>query len=138
MKLEHYFVDGTKIEANANRYTFVWKQAVEKNKAKLEATIRDLITQIDAVDTAEDAAYGDRDLEDVIRNRWMGRPSNGSPQNWKSGCARSRRQTRRRAVWPGNSASNWLHDSNGMNSNWPNAETGTASARPIPTRRSCD
>ncbi|MFC4102513.1 transposase [Paenibacillus xanthanilyticus] len=24
VKLEHYFVDGTKIEANANRYTFVW------------------------------------------------------------------------------------------------------------------
>ncbi len=24
VKLEHYFVDGTKIEANANKYTFVW------------------------------------------------------------------------------------------------------------------
>ncbi|WP_249899976.1 transposase [Paenibacillus sp. PK3_47] len=24
MSLEHYFVDGTKMEANANRYTFVW------------------------------------------------------------------------------------------------------------------
>jgi transposase len=24
IKLEHYFVDGTKIDANANRYTFVW------------------------------------------------------------------------------------------------------------------
>jgi transposase len=64
VKLEHYFVDGTKIEANANRYTFVWKKAVEKNKAKLEAKIRDLITQIDAVDTTEDAEYGDRDLDD--------------------------------------------------------------------------
>jgi transposase len=29
VSLEHYFVDGTKIEANANRYTFVWGKAVE-------------------------------------------------------------------------------------------------------------
>lgn len=30
------FVDGTKIEANANRYSFVWRKAVEKQSAKLE------------------------------------------------------------------------------------------------------
>jgi len=36
VKLEHYFVDGTKIEANANRYTFVWGKAVVKQKMKLE------------------------------------------------------------------------------------------------------
>jgi transposase len=35
VKLEHYFLDGTKIEANANRYTFVWKKATEKHQAKL-------------------------------------------------------------------------------------------------------
>lgn len=29
------FIDGTKIEANANKYTFVWKKAVPKNLAKL-------------------------------------------------------------------------------------------------------
>jgi transposase len=34
VKLEHYFVDGTKIEANANRYTFVWGKAVMKQKMK--------------------------------------------------------------------------------------------------------
>lgn len=28
------FIDGTKIEANANKYTFVWKKAVAKNLAK--------------------------------------------------------------------------------------------------------
>lgn len=26
VQLEHYFIDGTKIEANANRYTFVWEK----------------------------------------------------------------------------------------------------------------
>ena len=33
---ENIFIDGTKIEANANRYTFVWRTAVEKLFAKLE------------------------------------------------------------------------------------------------------
>ncbi len=32
---ENLFVDGTKIEANANRYTFVWEKAVTKNAEKL-------------------------------------------------------------------------------------------------------
>lgn len=29
------FIDGTKMEASANKYTFVWKKAVTKNQAKL-------------------------------------------------------------------------------------------------------
>jgi transposase len=29
------FIDGTKIEANANKYTFVWKKSVTKNQVKL-------------------------------------------------------------------------------------------------------
>ena len=32
---ENIFIDGTKIEANANRYTFVWKKSVTKNQAKM-------------------------------------------------------------------------------------------------------
>lgn len=31
---ETIFIDGTKIEASANKYTFVWKKAVTKNQAK--------------------------------------------------------------------------------------------------------
>lgn len=37
------FVDGTKIEANANRYSFVWSKAVEKNLAKLNIKIADTV-----------------------------------------------------------------------------------------------
>ena len=32
---ENIFIDGTKIEAYANRYTFVWRKSVEKNRDKL-------------------------------------------------------------------------------------------------------
>ena len=39
VKYKNLFVDGTKIEANANKYTFVWKKAVEKNLVKLKAKL---------------------------------------------------------------------------------------------------
>ncbi len=37
--MSNVFIDGTKIEANANKYTFVWKKASEKNRQKLSAKI---------------------------------------------------------------------------------------------------
>ena len=43
VKFKNLFVDGTKIEAYANKYTFVWKSAVEKNLAKLEKKIFSLL-----------------------------------------------------------------------------------------------
>nr|WP_246187874.1 transposase [Paenibacillus tengchongensis] len=46
ISLEHYFVDGTKIEANANRYTFVWGKAVSKHKAKLQEKVDALFADI--------------------------------------------------------------------------------------------
>lgn len=35
IKFEHLFVDGTKIEANANKYSFVWKKSTTKYEARL-------------------------------------------------------------------------------------------------------
>ncbi|TYP89282.1 transposase, partial [Sphingobacterium allocomposti] len=37
VSLKVQYIDGTKIESAAGRYTFVWKGSVEKNKVKLEA-----------------------------------------------------------------------------------------------------
>lgn len=42
---ETIFIDGTKIEACANKYTFVWKKAVTKNQAKLLIKTADLIAE---------------------------------------------------------------------------------------------
>ena len=39
------FIDGTKIEACANKYTFVWKKTVTKNQKKLLIKIADLIAE---------------------------------------------------------------------------------------------
>ena len=43
---EDVFIDGTKIEAAANRYTFVWKKAVEKNESKMLLKVRALAEEM--------------------------------------------------------------------------------------------
>jgi transposase len=53
VKLEDYFVDGTKIEANANRYTFTWKKATERYDQQLNEKFRQLVAHIEET-TEED------------------------------------------------------------------------------------
>lgn len=65
VKFERYFVDGTKIEANANRYSFVWKKSTENNRKKLEGKVKELFEKIDAINEAEEEEYGDKDLEEL-------------------------------------------------------------------------
>ena len=40
VKFQNIFIDGTKIEANANKYTFVWKKATDKFENKLQEKIK--------------------------------------------------------------------------------------------------
>lgn len=58
LSLDVIYVDGTKIESRANRYTFVWKKTVEKNKAKLEEKIRKVLEQV------EEGIAQDNQMED--------------------------------------------------------------------------
>lgn len=51
--LENYFLDGTKIEANANKHTYVWKKAINKNETKLLAKIEEMYQQIQSVANRE-------------------------------------------------------------------------------------
>ena len=46
IKFENIFVDGTKIEANANKYTFVWRSVAEKNLGKLNEKIEKVLPEI--------------------------------------------------------------------------------------------
>ena len=64
IKFKNLFVDGTKIEAYANKYTFVWKKAVEKNLKKLNQ-------KIEAVLPVMSERYGFSDfitIEDCYEN----------------------------------------------------------------------
>lgn len=40
--LQRVFTDGTKIEANANKYTFVWGKAIKRNKLRIKEQLEDL------------------------------------------------------------------------------------------------
>lgn len=44
--IEHVYIDGTKIEANANKYTWVWKKSCITNRNKVFIKISELIEKI--------------------------------------------------------------------------------------------
>ena len=45
ISLEIQYIDGTKIEANANKYTFVWKKATKTNQGKLDLKVKDILRE---------------------------------------------------------------------------------------------
>ena len=58
--LDVEYIDGTKIESKANKYTFVWRKTVEKNRAKLQEKIRVILQQIDEVIAQDNSAESER------------------------------------------------------------------------------
>ncbi len=63
--MQSYFVDGTKIEANANKYSFVWRKSTQTHKSKLQEKIKALLEQIGELEAEEEQEYGERDLNEV-------------------------------------------------------------------------
>ena len=65
ISMENYFLDGTKIEANANKYTFVWNKTVKGYDRKLDKKIRTHLCEIDRIVAEENDIYLDKDLEEL-------------------------------------------------------------------------
>ncbi|WP_288621182.1 IS1182 family transposase [uncultured Treponema sp.] len=65
VSLEKYFVDGTKVESASNKYTFVWKKAVEKNEKKLDEKLRVFLKDVEEITDVENREYGNKDLAEV-------------------------------------------------------------------------
>jgi transposase len=63
--LKDYFLDGSKIESAANKYTFVWGKATRSFKSRLQGQVQQLFQQIEAANEAENQRYGDKDLEEL-------------------------------------------------------------------------
>jgi transposase len=53
VSLKEIYTDGTKLEAQANRYTFVWGNAIKVNKAKMESQLKDLWAYAESVAAEE-------------------------------------------------------------------------------------
>lgn len=47
VSLDTQYIDGTKIEAASNKYTFVWRKSVEKYKEKLETKVDSILKDIE-------------------------------------------------------------------------------------------
>jgi len=65
VSLEKYFVDGTKIESAANKYTFVWKKAIEKNEKKLDEKLKVFLKDVEEITHKENEVYEDKDLAEL-------------------------------------------------------------------------
>jgi transposase len=63
VKLENYFVDGSKIEADANKHKVVWEKRRKRYEGNVKAKIKELLAMIEAENAQEEAEYGEKDLE---------------------------------------------------------------------------
>ena len=55
VSLKVQYIDGTKIESVANKYTYVWKGSTEKNKVKLENNVREVLKAAESALAMESA-----------------------------------------------------------------------------------
>jgi transposase len=65
VKAENIFIDGTKIEANANRYSYIWKKNTERYQVQIREKVRGLMQEIDQLQKQEDIEYGAHNLEEI-------------------------------------------------------------------------
>ena len=63
ISLDVEYIDGTKIESKANKYTFVWRKSVEKNRAKLMKKISVLLDQMEEVIAQDNAVKRNEHVE---------------------------------------------------------------------------
>jgi len=49
-----YFVDGTKLEADAGKYSPVWKKNTKRYKAAVQSRVKKLLSEIDALNLLEE------------------------------------------------------------------------------------
>ena len=65
VSLKDIFVDGTKIEANANRYTFVWGKSIKTSKERIQRQLKELWTYVEKVYKEEQAIPNTPDFEAI-------------------------------------------------------------------------
>ena len=69
INLKDYFIDGTKIEANANKHSHVWKKNTLRYKENTNERIQALLDHIEKLNCEENEKYGDSNLEEFGENK---------------------------------------------------------------------
>ena len=97
--LDVEYIDGTKIESKANKYTFVWRKTVEKNRAKLQEKIRVVLAQIDDAIAQDRAAEAEPveftpdtldTLIDELKEALAGEPEPSDKEQKKRQCEKKK------------------------------------------------
>lgn len=65
ISLKEVYTDGTKIEANANRYTFVWGKTIKYNKNRIVEQLKELWDYTQQIATEELSDSEDVDFEEI-------------------------------------------------------------------------
>lgn len=65
LSLKELTIDGTKIEANANRYTFVWGKAIKTSRERIEKQLKDLWAYVEEVYKDEENKPNEPDFEAI-------------------------------------------------------------------------
>jgi transposase len=65
LSIDQVYTDGTKIEANANKYTFVWKKSIQNNKEKMKKQLEDIWNYAQHIAADEDRMPEPPDLSTI-------------------------------------------------------------------------
>jgi len=65
IKFENYFLDGTKIEANAGKYSWVWGKSTKRHKENLKKKVAEHLAAIEVLEQEERDEFGSNDLPEM-------------------------------------------------------------------------
>jgi len=65
IKFENYFLDGTKVEANAGKYSWVWGKSTARYKENLKKKVREHLAAVSIIEQEEEDEYGSADLPEL-------------------------------------------------------------------------
>lgn len=66
LNIKDIYVDGTKIEANANRYTFVWGKSIKNSRERIKKQLKDLWRYVETVYADEAQQPNEPDNFDAV------------------------------------------------------------------------
>lgn len=72
LSMEDYFVDGTKMEADAGKHSYVWKKNVQRHKERIKERAREIMAEVEKINEKEDQQYEGNDLPELGEGSQIG------------------------------------------------------------------
>jgi transposase len=62
IRFEDYFIDGTKLEADASKHKMIWRKNTARYKARVQERVCEIFREVEAINQVEDELYEGKDL----------------------------------------------------------------------------